>query len=667
MGVVTRKNRGRLGAPVQPAVQPHSIPASVGGVNALSPLMGMPIEDCIYTFNLMPVEYGLRLRKGYREWATGVEGDVRSIIPYESPSSDPADDRLFAVSEYGIYDVSLFNTTSPDKVVDFIQQGEAAGNGVHCEFTSISGDHYLYYADELNGIWVYENETQLWERPQGWVYDDPNDPETEIPFPVENVAFVMVHKLRIWVVLEDSTDAYYLDVASISGKLTLFTFGAKMIHGGNLMGLWTWTLDGGDGVDDYLTAISRGGDMMIYRGSDPIAEDWQLTGTWFLGEVPRSRRIVSQHGGDMYALSTFGLTSFRDLLQGSAADLLVTSPSAKVARFLRADVQSGVNSYRWSLRVNPGDGSMYIITPKPSNTQYIQYSQNLSTKAWGFMRDVPMLCGYSWNGEFFFGSTNGIVYVYDGVLDGTQLPKENIWDGTLAAPLPPEWTIPVAGEYACDGTQLADTSVDFTATDFAVTGIQYILEYKVKDSQSGSHWIEFAGNDTARATGDGNYRYILTNFSGAGQLIRILGDTSFEGTIYDIGVSIAPKIGDAVKFNLLTSFTPPGGQHASYKIPGFIRTIGVLAGTASINVNAVFDYKIATQIEPPVTIPTQGTNVWDSAIWDQSFWDFELDGRSFPFGTLGIGRTLAIGMAGSATTRINVVGWDVMFQEGGLL
>ena len=57
---------GRLAKAQQPASQAVTVPPSVGGVNALDPLIAMPPQDCIYTYNLLPSEYGLRLRQGYR-------------------------------------------------------------------------------------------------------------------------------------------------------------------------------------------------------------------------------------------------------------------------------------------------------------------------------------------------------------------------------------------------------------------------------------------------------------------------------------------------------------------------------------------------------------------------------------------------------------------------
>jgi len=220
-----------------------------------------------------------------------------------------------------------------------------------------------------------------------------------------------------------------------------------------------------------------------------------------------------------------------------------------VNRFLRADVQAGINRREWSINVNPEDGFMQVVTPEPSNTPFMQYNQNLSTKAWGFWESVPMISANTWSGEYYLGSKDGIVYIYDGDYDGTTL----------------------------DGEQ-----------------------------------------------------------------------------------------GQPVSFRLLTSFSGLD-NHAMYKNVGFIRPIGILAGTADVNVQSIFDYKIQTPIAaPPITI-TSGGNVWDSAVWDLSVWDYELRGASIPVGALGIGRAVAIGMTGNASSRFTLVGWDVSYTMGGML
>ena len=85
--MVYSRGRKTIGAGVPPTIQSLPVPASVGGINAQDGLMMMPPQDCLYCYNLMPSEYGMRLRKAYRQWATGVNGDVRTIINYESNSS----------------------------------------------------------------------------------------------------------------------------------------------------------------------------------------------------------------------------------------------------------------------------------------------------------------------------------------------------------------------------------------------------------------------------------------------------------------------------------------------------------------------------------------------------------------------------------------------------
>jgi hypothetical protein len=544
-----RNNLSRLGAPGKATIEPVTFPAPVGGMNALDSVMGMPITDCIYAFNTVPSEYGLRLRKAYREWATGADGDVRTLLNYESNVS-VGGDILWAVTENGIYDVTVEGTTAPVEDVAFTNQDPGAGYGVSTEFTNDAAEHYLFYADYRNGIHQYEDGVG-WSVPVGWTYDPTgNTPETQLPFPVEDVAFVMVHKLRIWVILEDSDDAWYLPIASVAGVLLKFTFGAKLPHGGRLMGLWDWTVDGGNGIDDYLIALSKSGDLIVYRGDDPEGATWQVVGSWFVGQATQSRRCASQYGAELYILSSYGITSIRDLLQGSDANIDRTSPSAKIARFLRTDIASGIDKYEWSIELNPSDSFLQIVAPEPTNTPYVQYVQNVATKGWGLWEGVPMICGNHWQSEYYMGGKDGVVYIYDGALDG----------------------------------------VDIAATN----------------------------------------------------------------------------PGEPVTFRSLTSFQSPDG-HSSQKRVNNIRPIGITNGQSTVSVEAVYDYNVEAETLPPAPTPGQQVGVWNSSLWGNAVWPSTTKGSSEVLGGWGVGRAFAIATAGSSSTRITIVGWDVFFTRGGLL
>ncbi len=397
--------------PTQPAAQNYTVPASVGGVNALDPLIAIPPQDCFYTYNLMPSEYGLRLRKGYREWATGVGSsntEVRTILPFQG--QDPTNNKLFAVCPDGIYDVTTDQETSPTQDVSFSTTSGKAGYGVWTEMTLDTGAQVLFYADGENGLHQYTESSGSWSVPSftGGVT-------------VADIAFVILHKQRLWVVEKESGDAWYGPVDAISGDFTKFTFGSKFRYGGELLALANWTLDGGDGVDDYLVAISRAGDVLTYRGPDPSDAAWTLTGSYFVGEMPDSRRCTQDYGGQLFILSTFGIVSLHDLTQGVDIADIGKSVSAKINRILRGQVIQKKDTAGWMLTIHPADGFLQILEPWSNEVDAIQYNQNLLTRAWGYWRNVPAKCAESWQAEYYMGGDDGQVYVYDGQLDNTTI------------------------------------------------------------------------------------------------------------------------------------------------------------------------------------------------------------------------------------------------------
>jgi hypothetical protein len=133
------------------------------------------------------------------------------------------------------------------------------------------------------------------------------------------------------------------------------------------------------------------------------------------------------------------------------------------------------------------------------------------------------------------------------------------------------------------------------------------------------------------------------------------------------GTTIADGPGEAIEFDVLTSFQAPGGNHTTYKRVGFIRPVALTQGVVSVNVGAIYDYNINQALQEPLATSPNPESLWDTAIWDQARWDFTLEGTSLPLGSLGMGRTLAVAMRGSSTTRYTFIGWDISFTEGGFL
>ena len=660
MGIVARQTPSNVSQPLQRVAVQSTYPASVGGINSLDSLLGMAPTDCIYCHNLMPSEYGMRLRKGYRLWAKNIDNgaSVNTVIAYEGQASDASLDRLWAVTEGGIYNVTTPDQDSPTQDVDFTVQNDLAGYGVWTEFTNDASDRFLQYADGANGLHEYAEGTGLWTVPA-------------ITGPVvADIAFVTSWKSRLWYIENNSGDAWYLAPNANAGAATKFTFGSKFKHGGELKALYSWTIDGGDGVDDLLVAIGRGGDVLIYSGVDPDVATFTLIGSFFIGEIPETRRIGVNYGGELYLLSTYGLTSVRDLVQGIDPSEPSKSPAAKISRFLRDAVLAGKDALNWALHIHPADGFLQLVGPYDEPSVAIQYNQNLLTRAWGMWRGVPVNCAETWNADYYMGDKVGQLWVYDGALDGATFAGSNVWTDTPVGGAGPEWSQPTALEYACDGTQTAQTAFDVATAEPTIPGRRYLYAYDVTGANGGSHWASYGGSLDAgeKNTGDGTFTGVF-QANTAAAVGAVWGDADFAGTFSNVTLRDAGNIGNPIDFDVMTAFQALGGDHASNKRVGFIRPIGFAAGGTSLDVAAVYDYAVQTELPQTPQAVLSGNYEWDAvnSRWNFAEWDYAAQSVARPVGAAGMGRTVAIAMRGSANTRINLIAWDTTYTQGGFL
>jgi hypothetical protein len=412
------------GRPVQGARQTMEmaqLPAPVKGMDGRVAVSQTDPLICLTAQNIIPSNYGMRVRNGYREWQVGVGSEVRTVVPYNGAAQDQSADRMFAVSEDGIYDVSIQGATPILKFAFSVQSAES-GYGVYTHFTDGAGISYLLYADSENGLFVYYQETDE------WIVAPELDPAPGAPpFDVANVNFVVSHKQRLWLVQKNTTTGWYLPVASTKGDVTPFYFGSKFKHGGELIGLYNWSVDGGGGIDDHLVAISRAGDVLPYRGEDPSAAlTWSNIGTYFIGNIPKGNRISSEYGGDLFMLSSLGITSMTDLLSGSdVADPYRSAVGFKIATQLRNDLSVYENDPGWNIKFISSQGLLMISMPFQSNTGlYKQYVYNLATTGWGLWFDVPLLTSDPWEGKLMIGTADGRILRMDVHADDVDVNGE---------------------------------------------------------------------------------------------------------------------------------------------------------------------------------------------------------------------------------------------------
>jgi hypothetical protein len=393
-----------------------TVPAPLGGLNTLVSGALIPPEDCIQLNNMVASEHGLRSRLGEREWCTGLTGaldnQVRTMLSFNG--SLPASAKVFAVTSTGIWDVTS-SSTSPTQVLTFAVQGGEAGRGVAHGMTT-AGGHFLLYCDEENGYHVYSESTGAWTKVAMGV--GAGDVAGVDP---SNFVFVTVWKSRAWFVEKNTAKAWYLPAGAIFGTATALNLdrAAQFRAGGQLVGLWNWTLDGGAGIDDNLVAISQGGDVAIYQGSDPAsASTFALRGTWSVGAVPSGRNVATNFGGDILVLSKSGLRPLSQLVTGQ--DGGETYAPSKVANLLNAFMLERSELPGWMMTIHPEDNSFMVLVPTASGEPTEQLSQQLWNRSW-CRQDLPMCSAVVAGKKLYFGTVDGKVHINDGWVDGVTL------------------------------------------------------------------------------------------------------------------------------------------------------------------------------------------------------------------------------------------------------
>lgn len=381
------------------------------GINASDPLIGMEDTYCLFSYNLISGTYGLKVRPGYDDWCTNVNGNagnntVKSILPFIGLTHT----NLFAATDEGIYDVTS-SSASPTKVVTFTSHSTSAGWMEWTHYVTVA-DHYLVCCDEANGYYHY-SEANVWTKPTAGAGAGQINGVNPA-----NLVFVMQWKERLWFIERDSTNAWYLPVGQITGTVTKFDFGNKFRKGGILVGLYSWTRDGGSGPDDYLVAISSAGDVLVYQGTDPSSTNsFALVGQWFAGNLPSGRRVAAKVGGDLWILSLFGIIPLSRLMSGEDATDKGSYVTERITPVMTSMMSTRTTSRGWEIRAVPLDGSMIIGAPLDTSGRYTQIVYGIDRDFWGLYRDIPYITGDAFLGSFYIGTADGRVVKLTGNTD----------------------------------------------------------------------------------------------------------------------------------------------------------------------------------------------------------------------------------------------------------
>ena len=446
-----------------------SLPAPIGGWNARDSLAEMAATDAVTLTNWFPTPTDVTLRKGYTKYSTGITGDVNSLMNYAGPSSQT----LFAAAGSNIYNCSTSTasvtatglTNSKFQHVNITTAGGSflvACNGADAvqiydgtawfkvattttaqTISSITNStttatlttasaHGLVTGNRVtitgataaayNGTFVI-TVTSTTQFTYTMLSNPGGNASVVGTYSVIGITgvnsntFVNVNlfKNRLYFTQINTLKCWYLDVNSIGGAANPLDFGSIARNGGFLQAMGTWTLDAGQGADDYAVFVTNMGEVIVYNGTDPVsATTWALTGVWQLGQT-FNRRCFFKWSGDLLLLTQDGLVPLASALQSSRLDPRVNLTD-KIYFAVSLAASNYYDNFGWQVNYFAAENMLILNIPISGGTQ--QYVMHTITKSWANFTGINANC-FEVSGKegMYFGSNGFVGKFYDGLSD----------------------------------------------------------------------------------------------------------------------------------------------------------------------------------------------------------------------------------------------------------
>lgn len=394
----------------QRAATSRSVQAPTRGWNAVDPISKMPDRFALALENFWPTPTEVRTRKGYTSFATlptddinGTRHDIRGLLSYQAPDGTI---EAFACDQTGIYEITAGGSIS--SVASASTDGR--WNSVNI---SNSGGAFLWCCNGVDKSRYYNG--------SAWTILDGGSTPSLTGVTSTDITQVALFKSRLFFIIKNTLDFAFLAVNSVAGAASVFPLGALMRRGGSLLLVDSWSLDAGDGIDDYMVFVSSEGEAAVYKGTDPaVAANWELVGVFFIGK-PLSNRCSIKVGGDLVILTVQGAYPLSKAL-GKATTEETSALSYSIQNAFVDATAAGRSLYGWQVEFFPAATMLLFNIPiKVDDTINLvyteQYVMNTTNNAWAKFKGMSAEVWGVHNNELYFALHNRVLKAWTNATD----------------------------------------------------------------------------------------------------------------------------------------------------------------------------------------------------------------------------------------------------------
>ena len=376
--------------------QTYSVPAPTKGWNTLDSIALMDEHYAVILKNFIPTSSSVALRSGSVIQSSGITGRVESLFVYNNGSSS----KIFGAVTGSIYDV-----TTAGAVGAAVVTGKTTPRWQYVNFAT-PGGYYMYLVNGVDSPLLFDGTT--------WTVITAVSTPAITGITTSSLINVTSFKNRLWFVETNSLRAWYLPTASIGGAANVLDLSSVFPRGGYLMAMGDWTLDGGQGMDDYAVFISSEGEVAVYKGTDPAsAATWYLVGVYQIGS-PIGRRCMVKFASDLLIINQDGLQLMSAALSSSRA---YKQPS--VTDKIQPTISNAVSTYKtnfgWETTLCSKQGLLMLNVPSTGGSQ--QFVMHTNTNGWCNFTGWDAACFEVMNDEVYFGTTNFVMKAFTGTAD----------------------------------------------------------------------------------------------------------------------------------------------------------------------------------------------------------------------------------------------------------